>query len=82
MLHEITSNLLPSIVISWKDKSDSVGGDERMRSEILDAPSHVRKLGNNLRSCFAFSLVKCALIICKIQLKSAATLCFLGVYAA
>ncbi len=50
MLSEIASNSLPSPVISWKDKSGSVGGDERMRSEVLAAPSYVSKGCINSRS--------------------------------
>lgn len=56
MLPEMTSNPLPPPVSSWKDKSGCVGGDKKVRREVLDAPSYVSKVGNNTRSrlCFNF----------------------------
>ena len=56
MLSEMTSDPLPPPVISWKDKSGSVGGDKKVTREVLDAPSYESKAGNNRRSRLCFYL--------------------------
>lgn len=72
ILSEITSNSLPSPVVSWK--SGSVGGDKGMRRE--DAPSFVSKVGSNTRSIFSSKMcktwLKCLYFRCGCSMKNTA----------
>lgn len=56
---------IPSPVVSWKDKSGSVVGDKRMRSEDLDAPS-VSKAGSDSKSIYSSKMCtpKCVRRVC------------------
>ena len=59
MLSEMTSDPLPPPVISWKDKSGSVGGDKRLRGRFWMHPHMKAKLATTEGAGFAFTWVKC-----------------------